>query len=104
MLGVGPDGHVASLFPGRTQLDVTGAVAVPVTDSPKPPPERISLTFAALNRTRATWFLVSGGGKAEAVAAAHGGADVHDIPAVGARGTEETLWFLDEAAASMLER
>ncbi len=104
MLGVGPDGHVASLFPGYAALDVDDEVAVPVTDSPKPPPERISLTFPALNRTRATWFLVSGAGKAEAVAAAHAGADVHEIPANGARGSEETVWFLDEAAASLLER
>ena len=45
MLGLGPDGHVASLFPGFPQLDVDDQVAVPVTGSPKPPPERISLTF-----------------------------------------------------------
>ncbi|CAN5287037.1 6-phosphogluconolactonase [soil metagenome] len=104
MLGVGPDGHVASLFPGQPTLDVDDAIAVGVSDSPKPPPQRISLTFAALNRTRATWFLVSGSGKAEAVARAHGGADPHDLPANGAHGTEETVWFLDEAAASALRR
>ena len=50
MLGIGPDGHVASLFPGFPQLDVDDPIAVGVTDSPKPPPERITLTFAALNR------------------------------------------------------
>ena len=106
MLGVGPDGHVASLFPGYPQLDVDDAVAVPVTDSPKPPPERISLTFGALNRTRAVWFLVSGEGKAEAVAKALAtGADashVHEIPAVGVHGQDETIWFLDEGSASRL--
>lgn len=72
MLGLGPDGHVASLFPGFPQLDVTDRVAVGVTGSPKPPPERISLTFPALNRSRRVWFLVSGEGKAPAVAAALG--------------------------------
>ena len=51
MLGVGPDGHVASLFPGSAVLDVDDAIAVAVTDSPKPPPERVSLTFGALNRS-----------------------------------------------------
>jgi 6-phosphogluconolactonase len=106
MLGVGPDGHVASLFPGYPQLDVDDAVAVAVTDSPKPPPERISLTFGALNRTRAVWFLVSGEGKAEAVARALAtgadASDVHEIPAVGVHGQDETVWFLDEGSASRL--
>ncbi|GAW50444.1 MULTISPECIES: 6-phosphogluconolactonase [unclassified Nocardioides] len=102
MLGVGPDGHIASLFPGFAQLDVTDRVAVGVTGSPKPPPERISLTFPALNRSRSVWFLVSGEGKASAVAQALGDADLHDIPAAGVTGREETLWFLDRAAASAL--
>ena len=63
MLGIGPDGHVASLFPGHPALDVDDRVAVGVTDSPKPPPERITLTFGALNRAAAVWFLVSGGAR-----------------------------------------
>jgi 6-phosphogluconolactonase len=111
MLGVGPDGHVASLFPGFPQLDVDDAIAVGVTGSPKPPPERVSLTFAALNRAREVWFVVSGDGKADAVekALAPGGstdatADLHEIPAVGVRGLERTVWFLDEGSASRLPR
>jgi 6-phosphogluconolactonase len=106
MLGVGPDGHVASLFPGFPQLDVVDDIAVPVTGSPKPPPERISLTFPALNRSSAVWFVVSGEGKAEAVARALATGDdrpgVHEIPAVGVSGQDETLWFVDEDAASRL--
>jgi 6-phosphogluconolactonase len=103
MLGVGPDGHVASLFPGHPQLDVDDAVAVGVTRSPKPPPERISLSFAALNRSREVWFFVSGDEKAGAVAQALAdGTDVHDVPAVGVRGQQRTVWFLDGAAASRL--
>ena len=103
MLSLGPDGHVASLFPGAPQLDVQDAVAVPVTDSPKPPPERVSLTVAALNHSREVWFLVSGAGKAEAAARAlSGDADPHDAPAVGVRGQERTHWFLDEDAAAQL--
>jgi 6-phosphogluconolactonase len=106
MLGVGPDGHVASLFPGFPQLDVDDDITVAVTGSPKPPPLRISLTYPALNRTRQVWFLVSGDGKADAVARAlatgDAAADRHEIPAVGVHGRERTVWFLDEAAASRL--
>ena len=103
MLGLGPDGHVASLFPGSPQLDVDDTVAVAVTDSPKPPPERISLTYGALNRSSEVWFVVSGEGKAEAVAKALAeGTDVHDAPAAGVAGQDETIWFLDRGAASQL--
>jgi 6-phosphogluconolactonase len=108
MLGMGPDGHVASLFPGFPQLDAQDAIAVPVTGSPKPPPQRVSLTFEALNRTRAVWFLVTGEGKADAVrrALADDG-DVHETPARGIRpaprqGPGETTWFLDRGAAARL--
>ncbi|MGH3444733.1 MAG: 6-phosphogluconolactonase [Nocardioidaceae bacterium] len=103
MLGVGRNGHVASLMPGFAVLDVEDAIAVPVRDSPKPPPERISLTFAALARTREVWFVVAGEDKAEPVRRAlDPGTDFHDIPAARPKGRERTLWFVDEAAASQL--
>ena len=115
MLGVGPDGHCASLFPGHPALDVDDRVAVAVTDSPKPLPERVSLTFAALNRSRAVWFVASGAEKAEAVARALApegspGATVHETPARGVTGSPaipdspatEVVFFLDRPAASRL--
>ena len=102
MLGMGPDGHVASLFPRHPALDVDDRVAVAVRDAPKPPPERISLTYGALNRSRCVWFLVTTEEKAEAVSSALGGADEHDTPAAGVRGRDETVWFLDAAAARLL--
>ena len=102
MLGIGPDGHVASLFPGRPELDVDDRIAVGVRDSPKPPPERISLTFPTLNRARSVWYLASGEGKAEAIARALGGAERHEIPATGVSGLEETIWFLDRSSSSAL--
>ncbi|MGN6575616.1 MAG: 6-phosphogluconolactonase, partial [Nocardioides sp.] len=104
LLGLGENGHVASLMPGHPQLDVHDRIAVAVTDSPKPPPVRISLTYDALNRSREVWFIVSGEGKAEAAARALGGADLHEVPATGIHAQERTLWFLDEAAASRLPR
>jgi len=100
MLGIGPDGHCASLFPGHPALEVDERVAVAVLDSPKPPPQRITLTLPALNRSRAVWFLASGEGKAAAVAAARAAeGTVQVTPARGVTGREETIWFLDRAAA-----
>jgi 6-phosphogluconolactonase len=97
---------VASLFPGHPQLDADDQVAVGITDSPKPPPERVTLTLAALNRSRSVWFLVNGENKADAVAQAlatgDDAADVHEVPAVGVHGQDATVWFLDEEAASKL--
>jgi len=103
MLGMGPDGHVASLFPGFPQLDEADAAAVPVTGSPKPPPERISLTYPVLNDTRATWFLVTSADKRDVATLARGGAaDRATVPAAGispARAPGELVWWLDRAAA-----
>ncbi|RNL79436.1 6-phosphogluconolactonase [Nocardioides marmorisolisilvae] len=99
MLGMGPDGHVASLFPGHPQLDDHDHIAVGLTDSPKPPPERVSLTFDALNRARAVWFLVTGAEKAEATQRAWAfDGSVAETPARGISGPSVT-WFVDEAAA-----
>lgn len=102
LIGVGPDGHIASLFPGFAQLHETERRVVEVFDSPKPPPVRLTMTFPTLNNAASVWFLVAGVGKAEAVARAHGGGTIDDTPATGVRGHTETLWLLDEAAASLL--
>lgn len=103
MLGVGPDGHVASLFPHHPAQRATDAIAVAVHDSPKPPPDRVSLTFEALERSRQVWFLVAGPDKAGAVAAAQAPeADRWDVPASGVHGVEATLWLIDVAAAARL--
>jgi 6-phosphogluconolactonase len=101
MLGIGPDGHVASLFPEHPTLYDERA-AVGVHGSPKPPPTRVSLTFGSLNRGREVWFLASGESKARAVRLALGGAGRMQIPAAGVNGSTRTLWLLDAAAASQL--
>ncbi|MEQ7123530.1 6-phosphogluconolactonase [Actinopolymorpha sp. B11F2] len=101
MLGVGPDGHVASLFPERPAVYDERPV-VGVHGAPKPPPTRISLTFPALNAAREVWFLVSGAEKAGAVRLALSGAGPVQIPAAGVRGRQRTLWLLDRAAAKEL--
>lgn len=101
LLGIGPDGHVASLFPGHPALEAADRLAVGVPDSPKPPPQRVSLTFGALNRSRRVWFLASGESKADAVARALADdGDVHETPARGI--TAPARWHLDQAAAQLL--
>ncbi|MCK0175235.1 6-phosphogluconolactonase [Mycolicibacterium sp. F2034L] len=102
LMGMGPEGHVNSLFPHTPAVQETSRMVVGVPDSPKPPPRRITLTLPAVTRSREVWLIVSGEGKAEAVAAAVGGAAADDWPAAGAVGREATVWFLDEGAASQL--
>jgi len=101
MLGIGPDGHCASLFPGRSeQFDERAAVAV--RDSPKPPPTRISLTMGVLNSAREVWWIASGEEKADVIRDAVRGADPIDVPAAGPHGIDRTVWWLDESAAAKL--
>ena len=99
MLGMGPDHHVASLFPGHPALDVAGQSTVGVHNSPKPPPLRVSLTFDAIRSARQVWLVAAGAEKADAVSSALSGAPVHITPASGAVGRERTLWLIDTAAA-----
>lgn len=102
LLGVGPDGHCASLFPRHPALHESAASVVAVQDSPKPPPTRLSLTFPALDAANEIWFVASGDGKADAVSRALGGAGFTDVPSARPRGREHTLWLLDRAAAAKL--
>jgi 6-phosphogluconolactonase len=102
LLGMGPEGHINSLFPDTPAVRETSRQVVPVEDSPKPPPLRITLTLPAIRRSREVWLMVSGAGKAEAAAAAIGGAPPASVPAAGAVGLETTLWLLDREAASKL--
>jgi len=98
LLGMGPDGHVASLFPGHEALDAVGSTTVGVHGSPKPPPVRVSLTFEAIHAAREVWVVAAGAEKATAVAAALSDGDVHHVPAAGALGLERTFWLVDVAA------
>jgi 6-phosphogluconolactonase len=101
LLGMGPEGHVASIFPDSPAARDDRAV-VAVRDCPKPPPTRISLTFPAISRAADVWLLVSGAAKAPAVAQALAGADPLAVPAAGVHGTLATQWLLDADAASEL--
>lgn len=98
LLGMGPDGHVASLFPGSQGASI-GRFVVAEANSPKPPPERLSLSFEAINSAAQVWILVAGAEKSMAVSQAIA---VRNLPAAKVHGREVTRWYLDEAAASNL--
>lgn len=99
LLGMGPDIHVASLFPGHDALAVTDHAAVAVHDSPKPPPTRVSLTLKTINQAKQVWIVAGGAEKADAVQAVLAGNPVTQAPAAGVAGSLETLLLLDADAA-----
>lgn len=101
-LGVGPDAHIASLFPDRPEITVTDRTALPVRNSPKPPPERITLTRPVINSSKRVWLVMAGAEKASALGLALAGASYHSVPAAGAKGRRRTVFFVDEAAAALV--
>ncbi len=98
-LGVGPDAHIASLFPGLEGILERSKTVVAVRNSPKPPPERLSLTLPVINSADRVWLCLSGADKAGALGLALAGANVAEVPASGATGRSETRFFVDRAAA-----
>jgi 6-phosphogluconolactonase len=102
LLGVGPDTHVASLFPEHPALHETERLAVAVHGAPKPPPTRVTLTLPAIRSAREVWLLAAGEDKAKAAALALSAPGAVQTPAAGAHGTARTLWLLDRTAAAEL--
>lgn len=102
MLGMGGEGHTASIFPESPAVYETQRTVVSVRNCPKPPPTRISLTLPAIRRATEVWVLTAGAAKADAVALAFSGAGEVQLPAAGVRGQVRTQWLLDKAAASKL--
>ncbi|MCG7455774.1 MULTISPECIES: 6-phosphogluconolactonase [unclassified Corynebacterium] len=102
LLGMGPEGHINSLFPHTDALLHAEGSVVAVRECPKPPAERISLTMQAVNRSRQVWLLVSGEEKKEAAGQVFNGGNGAEWPAALASGTEATLLWVDEAANPLL--
>ena len=99
--GVGPDGHTASLFPHHPLLDVTDRAVVPIVDSPKPPPERVTFTVPVISAARRILFLVTGEDKAPVVKQIMAGPD-RNMPS-SLFGGDRTIVIADEAGASQVD-
>lgn len=102
LLGMGPDSHVASLFPDHAGAKVAEGTAIAVHDSPKPPPTRVSLTRPVINASERLWLVLTGEEKASALGLALAGASYASVPAAGAKGRRRTTFFVDEAAAAQV--
>jgi 6-phosphogluconolactonase len=105
LLGMGEDGHTASLFPGHPLLTDTDRWVASILDSPKPPPERISLTLPLINQARHIAFLAAGQGKAAVLSEVFGPTDrdpILPVQLVHPAADGELVWFVDRAAAMQL--
>ena len=100
LMGMGPDGHIASLFPDQ-QVGSSSESIVAVEDSPKPPPQRLSFSYQAINRAEEIWFTVAGADKANAVSVVFGD-DPSLLPAGRIKGRKKTVWYLDQTAGSIV--
>lgn len=103
-LGVGPDGHVASLFPQSPGIVVTETTVIAVRNSPKPPSERLSLTLPVINSSDRVWLALAGPDKAAALGLALAGASTYEVPAAGVKGRLRTVFFVDRDAAAEVPR
>lgn len=97
LLGVGPDGHTCSLFPEHKLLDEKTLLIAPISDSPKPPSGRITMTFPLINNARHSIFAVPGSGKADIIKSIF--LDKENLPAAKVTALEKVHWLLDEGSA-----
>ncbi|NBU30994.1 MAG: 6-phosphogluconolactonase, partial [Actinobacteria bacterium] len=91
ILSIGPDGHIASLFPGHRLLRESAAAVVEITDSPKPPPQRVTWTLPLINCAKRVWLIAAGTEKDSMVQRVIAGDE--SIPASCVRGQEETVLY-----------
>lgn len=98
LVGMGPDGHICSLFPGKPNVD-EAATIIAEHDSPKPPPQRLSFSYSAMNQCEEIWFVVAGADKQPAVDVAFGETP-ESLPVGRVHGTVATHWYLDATAGT----
>jgi 6-phosphogluconolactonase len=99
-LGVGPDGHIASLFPEHHGIREEARTVIPVRNSPKPPPERLSLTLPVINSSERIWLVLAGADKASALGLTLADASTFEVPAAGVHGKRSTKFLVDQDAAA----
>jgi 6-phosphogluconolactonase len=99
-LGVGPDGHIASLFPNLAGIRATDRTVVGLRDAPKPPPERLSLTLPVINGSQRVFLVLAGPDKAAVLGLALAGASTSEVPVAGVLGIRRTVFFVDQQAAA----
>ena len=102
LIGMGPDGHICSLFPGRVDMDEASPILA-IRNSPKPPPERITVSMPVIHACGEVWLTTAGAAKADALGQAFAGASPLDLPVAGIL-SPTTRVYLDEAAASRIKR
>jgi 6-phosphogluconolactonase len=99
-LGVGPDGHIASIFPNTPAVRERERTVLAVRNSPKPPPERLTLTLPVINSSARIVVVLAGADKASAVGLALAGASADEVPLAAVRARRRTLFKVDRAAAA----
>ena len=97
-VGMGPDGHICSLFPGKPAIEA-GVQVIAEHDSPKPPPQRLSFSYEAMNAVDELWFVIAGADKQDAVSVAFGD-EPETLPVGRVRGKQKTIWFIDQSAGN----
>lgn len=98
LVGMGPDGHICSLFPGKPDI-ATGVQVIAEHDSPKPPPQRLSFSYEAMNSVDELWFVIAGADKQDAVSVAFGDSP-ESLPVGRVTGKKKTVWFIDQSAGN----
>lgn len=101
LIGMGPDGHICSLFPGRVDMDEASPILA-IRNSPKPPPERITVSMPVMRASGEVWLTTAGAAKADALGQAFAGASPLTLPVAGVL-SPTTRVYLDEAAAARIK-